>query len=118
MDAWAQQDVRARDVVAWPTNLGWMMGPWLLYSALLNGAAVALFQVVGAPKSFLQCLQTLWLCLALPQLLCLAIGSWCRKRKSCWGYHGKQRPVFNTSMPTGCAWRNHYCCVSAVALIH
>ena len=45
VDAWAQQDVRPRDVVAWPTNLGWMMGPWLLYSALLNGAAVALFQV-------------------------------------------------------------------------
>lgn len=30
--------------MAWPTNLGWMMGPWLLYAALLNGAAVALFQ--------------------------------------------------------------------------
>ena len=45
MDAWAQQDVRRGDVVAWPTNLGWMMGPWLLYAALLNGAAIALFQV-------------------------------------------------------------------------
>lgn len=44
VDAWAQQDVRRGDVVAWPTNLGWMMGPWLLYAALLNGAAVALFQ--------------------------------------------------------------------------
>ena len=45
IDAWAQQDVRRGDVVAWPTNLGWMMGPWLLYAALLNGATVALFQV-------------------------------------------------------------------------
>ena len=45
MDAWAQQDVRRGDTVAWPTNLGWMMGPWLLYAALLNGAAIALFQV-------------------------------------------------------------------------
>ena len=45
VDGWAQQDVRRGDVVAWPTNLGWMMGPWLLYAALLNVAAVALFQV-------------------------------------------------------------------------
>ena len=47
IDAWAQQDVRRGDVVAWPTNLGWMMGPWLLYAALLNGASIALFQVGG-----------------------------------------------------------------------
>ena len=45
VDAWAQQDIRPGDVAAWPTNLGWMMGPWVLYAALLNGAAVALFQV-------------------------------------------------------------------------
>ena len=45
IDAWAQQDIRRGDVVAWPTNLGWMMGPWLLYAALLNGASIALFQV-------------------------------------------------------------------------
>ncbi|EIE19718.1 acetyl-CoA synthetase-like protein, partial [Coccomyxa subellipsoidea C-169] len=50
VDAWAQQDVRRGDVVAWPTNLGWMMGPWLLYAALLNGAAVALQNCVqGSP---------------------------------------------------------------------
>ncbi len=41
------QDVRAGDVVAWPTSLGWMMGPWLLWTCLLNGATVALF--TGAP---------------------------------------------------------------------
>ncbi|GAQ91495.1 acyl-activating enzyme [Klebsormidium nitens] len=46
-DAWAHQDVRKGDVVAWPTNLGWMMGPWLIYAALLNGAAIALYN--GAP---------------------------------------------------------------------
>jgi hypothetical protein len=31
--------------VAWPTNLGWMMGPWLVYAALLNGGTIALYQV-------------------------------------------------------------------------
>eukprot|EP00271_Cylindrocystis_brebissonii_P005732 TRINITY_DN17960_c0_g1_i1.p1 TRINITY_DN17960_c0_g1~~TRINITY_DN17960_c0_g1_i1.p1 ORF type:complete len:762 (-),score=116.57 TRINITY_DN17960_c0_g1_i1:686-2971(-) len=46
-DAWAHQDVRPGDVVAWPSSLGWMMGPWLVYAALLNGAAMALF--VGSP---------------------------------------------------------------------
>ncbi|KAK2078865.1 hypothetical protein QBZ16_002555 [Prototheca wickerhamii] len=46
-DAFMHQDVRAGDVVCWPTSLGWMMGPWLLYAALLNDAAVALFH--GAP---------------------------------------------------------------------
>ena len=47
MDAHFHQDVRPADVVAWPTNIGWMMGPWLIYAALLNRAAMALFQ--GAP---------------------------------------------------------------------
>ena len=46
-NAWAHQDVRNRDVVCWPTSLGWMMGPWLVFAALLNGAAIALFN--GAP---------------------------------------------------------------------
>ena len=48
-DAWAHQDVRPGDTVAWPTNLGWMMGPWLLYAALLNGACIALYQVGHPP---------------------------------------------------------------------
>jgi acetyl-CoA synthetase len=43
MDARFHQDVRAGDVVAWPTNIGWMMGPWLVYASLGNGAAMALF---------------------------------------------------------------------------
>lgn len=42
-DAWAHQDVGRGDVIAWPTSMGWMMGPWLLYAALLNKAAAALF---------------------------------------------------------------------------
>jgi acetyl-CoA synthetase len=49
MDAHFHQDVQSGDVVAWPTNIGWMMGPWLIYAALINRAAMALFQ--GAPHS-------------------------------------------------------------------
>lgn len=47
LDAWAHQDVRHGDVVAWPTSLGWVMGPWLVYASLLNGASMALFD--GSP---------------------------------------------------------------------
>lgn len=49
-DAWAHHDIRHKDVVAWPTNLGWMMGPWLIYAALLNRASIALYN--GAPLGF------------------------------------------------------------------
>jgi acetyl-CoA synthetase len=48
-DAWGHHDVRPGDVVAWPTNLGWMMGPWLIYASLLNRATIALYE--GLPHS-------------------------------------------------------------------
>lgn len=47
MDAHFHQDVHREDVVCWPTNIGWMMGPWLIYASLLNRATMALFE--GAP---------------------------------------------------------------------
>ena len=46
-DAHYHQDVHPGDVVAWPTNLGWMMGPWLIYATFLNQATMALYY--GAP---------------------------------------------------------------------
>ncbi|MBA0707714.1 hypothetical protein Golax_019742 [Gossypium laxum] len=48
-DAWCHMDIRKGDIVAWPTNLGWMMGPWLVYASLLNGASMALYN--GSPLS-------------------------------------------------------------------
>ena len=39
--------MQPRDVVAWPSSLGWMMGPWLIFAALLNRATIAVFD--GAP---------------------------------------------------------------------
>lgn len=47
MDAHFHHDVHPGDVVCWPTNVGWMMGPWLIYGSLLNDAAMALYE--GAP---------------------------------------------------------------------
>lgn len=47
VDGWAHHDLKPGAVAAWPTNLGWMMGPWLVFASLLNRSAMALFQ--GAP---------------------------------------------------------------------
>jgi len=47
MDGRYHQDIHPEDVVAWPTNIGWMMGPWLIYASLMNDAAMALWE--GAP---------------------------------------------------------------------
>ncbi len=48
-DGHVHHDLQAGNVVAWPTNLGWMMGPWLIYASLLNGGTIALFD--GSPVS-------------------------------------------------------------------
>ncbi|RCV40366.1 hypothetical protein SEVIR_9G046600v4 [Setaria viridis] len=46
-DTWAHMDVRPEDIGCWPTNLGWVMGPIILYSCFLNGATLALYH--GSP---------------------------------------------------------------------
>ncbi|KAJ7955413.1 acyl-activating enzyme 18 [Quillaja saponaria] len=46
-DGWAQFDIQAGDVYCWPTSLGWVVGPILLFSCLLNGATLALYH--GSP---------------------------------------------------------------------
>lgn len=40
-------DVHAGDTIYWVTDMGWMMGPWLVFGALLLGAAMVLYD--GAP---------------------------------------------------------------------
>lgn len=40
-------DVKAGDVVWWMTDMGWMMGPWLVFGTLAIGATMVLFD--GAP---------------------------------------------------------------------
>jgi acetyl-CoA synthetase len=46
-DAWFHHDIQPGERIAWPTNLGWMMGPWLIYASLINQAAMAIYD--GAP---------------------------------------------------------------------
>ncbi len=56
-DGWAHHDLRPGDVVAWPTNLGWMMGPWLIYASLLNDGAIALFEGSPGGRGFCEFVQ-------------------------------------------------------------
>lgn len=46
-DGYYHHNIQENDVVCWPTNLGWMMGPWLIFASLINKAAIALYY--GAP---------------------------------------------------------------------
>lgn len=52
MDAYFHQDIHATDIVAWPTNLGWMMGPWLIFACFINGATMALCNDAPNQTSF------------------------------------------------------------------
>ncbi|MEN8112851.1 MAG: AMP-binding protein [Actinomycetota bacterium] len=54
MDGHYHHDVRAGDVVAWPTNLGWMLGPWLIYVSLINDATMALYDDAPTGRGFVE----------------------------------------------------------------
>lgn len=57
VDGHYHQDIRPGDVVAWPTNLGWMMGPWLIFASLINRATIALHDDVPTDRAFGQFVQ-------------------------------------------------------------
>ncbi len=40
-------DVGRGTRICWYTDIGWMMGPWLIYGALINGATICIYD--GAP---------------------------------------------------------------------
>lgn len=52
VDGMLHQDIRPGQVVCWPTSLGWMMGPWLVFAALLNRATIALYEDVPMGPDF------------------------------------------------------------------
>lgn len=52
VDAYFHHDIKAGDVIAWPTNIGWMMGPWLIFASLLNQGTIALFDGSPLEKGF------------------------------------------------------------------
>ncbi|MDZ4661437.1 MAG: AMP-binding protein [Pseudomonadota bacterium] len=52
MDGHFHHDIQAHDIVAWPTNLGWMMGPWLVFASFINDATIALYDGLPTQKEF------------------------------------------------------------------
>ncbi|KAF6155228.1 hypothetical protein GIB67_019754 [Kingdonia uniflora] len=46
-ESWAHNDIQPEDVYCWPTSLGWVVGPIVLYSCFLTGATLALYH--GSP---------------------------------------------------------------------
>jgi len=56
-DAHFHQNVQPGDVLVWPTNLGWMMGPWLIFASLMNRAAMGLFSGAPTGREFGQFVQ-------------------------------------------------------------
>ena len=51
-DGFYHHNIQKGDVVCWPTNLGWMMGPWLVFAALINKGTVALYSGSPLEKGF------------------------------------------------------------------
>lgn len=56
-DGYCHHDLKPGDVVCWPTNLGWMMGPWLIFATLLNRGTIALFSDAPMSEAFGQFIE-------------------------------------------------------------
>lgn len=57
VDAHLHHDIHPGDVLAWSTNLGWMMGPWLIYASLINRATIALYDGTPTAREYGQFIQ-------------------------------------------------------------
>lgn len=57
VDGHLHQDIHPGDVVAWSTNLGWMMGPWLIYASLINRGTIALYNGTPTTRGYGQFIQ-------------------------------------------------------------
>jgi len=56
-DAHFHQNIQPGDVLVWPTNIGWMMGPWLIFASLVNRAAMGLYYGAPTGREFGQFVQ-------------------------------------------------------------
>lgn len=57
VDAYFHHNIQPEDILAWPTNIGWMMGPWLIFAGLLNHATIALFDGTPLNREFGEFIQ-------------------------------------------------------------
>ncbi|UCG50708.1 MAG: AMP-binding protein [Candidatus Latescibacterota bacterium] len=57
MDGFLHHDITPGEVVVWPTNLGWMMGPWLIFATLVNRGTMALYYGAAVTREFCEFVQ-------------------------------------------------------------
>lgn len=50
-------DLKAGDVTCWPTSLGWMMGPWVIFATFLNKATLAIYEGAPVERGFCEFVQ-------------------------------------------------------------
>ena len=98
MDGHFHQDIRHGDVVAWPTNIGWMMGPWLIYATLLNRATMALFQGAPTGEAFIDFLKSAGVTVlgVVPSM----VRAWRVSRSVQWGDLERVRVFSSTGEPS------------------
>lgn len=51
-DAYLHYNFEPNDIICWPTNLGWMMGPWLMFASFINHATIAIYNGAASERSF------------------------------------------------------------------
>ena len=56
IDGFYHQDIQKGERVTWPSNIGWMMGPWLVYQ-LINGATLGIFNGITSTDAFCQFIE-------------------------------------------------------------
>ncbi|MSU69878.1 MAG: AMP-dependent synthetase [Opitutaceae bacterium] len=56
-DGYFYQDVQPGTVVCWPTNMGWLMGLWVVSASLINGGTMALYEDTPVEAGFGRFLQ-------------------------------------------------------------
>ena len=90
-DAYLHQDVQPGDIVTWTTSMGWMMGPWAIFAALLNKGTLALFDGSPALPAFGEFVEEAQINMLglIPSL----VKVWRQKRQ-----HGRFRLVVGTGV--------------------
>ncbi len=56
-DGYLHQNITENSVVCWPTSIGWMMGPWLIYATFINNATMALNTISATSREMCEFIQ-------------------------------------------------------------
>lgn len=57
-DALLHFSLGQKDIICWPTSLGWMMGPWLVFAGLIHQSTLALYTDSPLTRSFAEFVHT------------------------------------------------------------